>query len=474
MMNRVSLLIAVLALGCGDDANAPIDAAVDAAVDAAIDAPPGPDPRRVVAEVPATPNRNLDLLFVIDDSPSMADKQNNLANNFPNFISVLASVPGGLPNLHLGVVTTDMGTKGSEVVAPGPAIGQIGNGGCAATGDSGNLQINGAPVTGTFLSDVAGSGSTRVTNYTGTLAAAFSTMARVGAGGCGFEQPLAAMRAALDSNAANAGFLRADAVLGVVFLTDEDDCSIRTPTMFGPESAALGPLQSFRCTRFGVTCATGGNTSDEMNTVGTKGQCTGNAASQYITDVTPYRTFLHTLKGDTRKVVVAGIMGTTAPFGVELRSPPGGGTPMSALAHSCTYNGANGLEVADPPARIQAFLDQFPDHSSTSTICQQDLSGGLASVATLLSRAIGSPCLGVTLADSDPVAAGSQPDCIVEDIDGASVTPISACGASGPATCWRLVPNPTTCTLADHLELVVTRSGPPSASTVTRMRCLTI
>jgi len=469
MSIRSSLLLSLVCLGCGDDAAVPIDAAIDASVDAPTDAPPGPDPRSVVAEVPATPNRNLDLLFVIDDSPSMQDKQNNLANNFPNFINVLQSVPGGLPNLHIGVVTTDMGTKGSDDASPGPGIGQVGNGGCAGTGDSGNLQTNGAPVTNVFLSDIA-SGGTRVKNYTGTLADAFSMMARVGAGGCGFEQPLAAMRKALENNTANAGFLRADAVLGVVFLTDEDDCSIRTSAMFGPESAALGPLQSFRCTRFGVTCATGGTSPDAMNTVGIKSQCSGSMGSTYMTDVTPYRTFLHSLKGDTRKVVVAGIMGTTLPFAVELRTPPGGGTAHTALAHSCTYNGANGAEVADPPARIKAFLDQFPSNNATSTICQQDLSGGLASVATLLSRAIGSPCLGVVLADVDLTTAGPQHDCIVEDIDGSTVTPIPACGSA--PTCWRLVANPTTCTLADNLELVITRAAAPTPTTLTRMRCV--
>ena len=40
-------------------------------------------------DIPITVNRNIDILFVIDDSPSMADKQANLATNFPNFINVL-------------------------------------------------------------------------------------------------------------------------------------------------------------------------------------------------------------------------------------------------------------------------------------------------------------------------------------------------------------------------------------------------
>src|SRR5690242_10751748 len=47
------------------------------------------DSRETVLEIPATPASDLDLLFVVDDSPSMLDKQTNLANNFPNFIDRL-------------------------------------------------------------------------------------------------------------------------------------------------------------------------------------------------------------------------------------------------------------------------------------------------------------------------------------------------------------------------------------------------
>src|SRR4051812_28877999 len=72
------------------------------------------DGRETVVEVAATPNRDLDILFMVDDSASMADKQANLANNFPNFISKLQSGPDGLPNLHLGVISSDMGTSASS------------------------------------------------------------------------------------------------------------------------------------------------------------------------------------------------------------------------------------------------------------------------------------------------------------------------------------------------------------------------
>ena len=457
MMIRVGITLAVVA-ACEGGKTPKLDAGID--------------PRKIVVEVPATPNRDLDILFVVDDSSSMADKQANLVANFPNFINVLATGPGGLPNLHLGVITTDMGTKGSADASPGPAIGQLGQGGCAGLGKGGALQVSGAPVTGTFISDIALTDGSRQKNYTGDLSSVFGMMARVGAGGCGFEQPLASVRAALANNPANAGFLRPSALLAVIFLTDEDDCSISHSTMLGPETAALGPQQSFRCTRFGVTCDTGGTTTDAMNQVGTKSACHANTGSQFVDDVAPFHDFLLGLKADARQVIVAGIMGTTDPFAVELRTQPGTGTTSPALAHSCTFNGAAGPEVADPPVRLQAFLDLFPDRSTTSSICQQDLSGALGQVGQLVATTVGSPCIGVVLADSDSTKPGVQPDCIVEDVVGATATLIKECDANNTPTCWRLDTDAVNCTSLDHLKLVVVRSGAPDPATVTRMRCV--
>lgn len=40
-------------------------------------------------DIPVTVNRDIDILFVVDNSKSMADKQTNLVANFPDFINVL-------------------------------------------------------------------------------------------------------------------------------------------------------------------------------------------------------------------------------------------------------------------------------------------------------------------------------------------------------------------------------------------------
>jgi hypothetical protein len=208
-----------------------------------------------IAAMRAVPNRQLDLLFVIDDSPSMLDKQLSLAENFPRMMDVLSNLPGGLPDLHIGVVTSDMGTLGAGSPTPGPAIGQLGQGGCAGRGRDGVLVAGATALTGNFISDIAGPNGTRIRNYTGELRDVFAEIAQVGQGGCGFEQHLAATRRAL-TNPQNAGFLRGDANLAVVIIADEDDCSVLDPAMLGPASPALGPLGSFRCTRFGPKSGT--------------------------------------------------------------------------------------------------------------------------------------------------------------------------------------------------------------------------
>ena len=73
---------------------------------------------------------DLDVLFMIDNSSSMTEMQQKLEDQLPQFVSALEALPMGLPNIHIAVVSSDMG-------APGDATGSIG---CTSLGDQGMFQ----------------------------------------------------------------------------------------------------------------------------------------------------------------------------------------------------------------------------------------------------------------------------------------------------------------------------------------------
>ena len=414
----------------------------------------------------AIPNRDLDLLFVIDDSPSMADKQVALADAFPKMIDVLSQIDGGLPNLHLGVVTSDMGTSASGT-APAPAIGVVGNGGCAGTGKDGALVQLGT-MTDRFLSDVEQPDHSRVKNYTGELRDAFGQLARVGAGGCGFEQHLSAMKRAL-VNPLNAGFLRPGANLAIVFLADEDDCSASSGALFGVDSTTLGPLQSFRCFRFGVDCA------QDSNTVGAKSDCRAASGSALISELTPFVDALLATKPDPRMLMTAAVVGDPTPVAVELRDPPGGGTPIMALAHSCAYTNQAQTEVADPGVRLAGFLDAFPGRNRLTSVCSADLANPLGLIGDSAKKLMGDPCLDTTrLADASSEIEGVQPSCEVADIrdsapDAAMMVPPCS---SGAPDCYEIVADAVACpATSDHQRIRFHRVTQVPDDTWTSIRC---
>jgi len=402
---------------------------------------PAPD-RQPVAIVPATASKAVDVLFLIDDSTNTLDFQTNLKNNFPAFLDVLNE--HGLPDLHIGVATSDLGTSAAGDPSPGPAIG-TGAGMCAATGKAGHLQTNGsAVVTGNFISDVANPDGSRSTNYTGTLSDAFTAIASVGATGCGFEQHLEAVQRALDnSNPENAGFLRPGASLAVIVVADEDDCSLEHASLIGTDTTTFGPLQSFRCTRFGITCDDGGLTPDAMNMPGHKDLCHSNEQSPYLTHVADHVAFLKSLKPDPRMVMVGTIIGDPRPVDIELRSPVGSPTQIPALAHSCEYTDVNNSnETADPAVRIAELAGSF-DRNVVGSVCQQDVSAPLAAIARQIDSMTGSPCLVRDIA--------MPADCVVTD-------------DAGPVTDYTLAADPAMCPDGQHLRLE--RGGTPTGTTV--------
>lgn len=219
----------------------------------------------VSSEVPVTNVDMVDLLFVIDNSNSMAQEQAKLARQLPKLVEILTKGERAdgttftpVRDLHLGVVTSDMGSNGISVAA-------LGNG-CTGYGDDGILTKRAqgtAPNCATassqsgYLSYVPGNAASNLQQTIDT----FACLADVGINGCGFEQQLEAMFKAVapssvtfagnrpgNANGPNAGFLRPEAVLAIIHVSDEEDCSVSPkggnlfqqnpsmdPVLLGPE-----------------------------------------------------------------------------------------------------------------------------------------------------------------------------------------------------------------------------------------------
>ena len=164
-----------------------------------------------VDEFVQTSGQTVDVLFVVDDSGSMSEEQDNLASNFTTFINGAQQFQN---DYQIGVITTDMEE---------------------ANDSAGQLQ-----------------GSPRILSRNPSITSQFEQSVSVGTRGSGTEKGLAAAQAALSDplaydtgvacsdnagcsapdtcvegycGGANRGFLREEAALEVVFVSDEDDFS---------------------------------------------------------------------------------------------------------------------------------------------------------------------------------------------------------------------------------------------------------
>ncbi len=135
-----------------------------------------------------------DILLVIDNSCSMSDKQAALAANFSGFIKYATSAQ---VDYHIGVISTDEGDGGKMV------------------GDASNPKVLMPTTTDVELK--------------------FGAKVALGINGSGLESHLAPAVMALTApviTAENAGFLRNDAVLAVVVVSDADDQSAQSVSYY--------------------------------------------------------------------------------------------------------------------------------------------------------------------------------------------------------------------------------------------------
>ena len=414
--------------------------------------------------------QDIDILFVIDNSPSMTPKQKALAQNIPKFMQKIDDTGA---SYHVGIVTSDVGTDPSKGVFWGGSIGKCDT----FAGDDGMLQTAACTTRTDITTEAQAACNTLcpdpqyvprdgnrfiakidgITNVpvkaeadpmTGVVGdvgpiKAFQCMALVGDSGCGVEGQLEGAKRALDGHLLeNSGFLRPDSILAVIYITDEDDCSVQLAkrSQNNPATRDCDPSQpdaadcyniDYRCLARSIQC------NESLLTPGVKTGCM-ERPDNYLDPVAKYYNFFAALRPPTQ-LLVSGIWTLPSISGggrVEIVQPLGaGGTAQLNRAHatgaSCSYAKDPNI-FGQAQYRLSAFAGMFgksPDGSPSAlevSICDID------NYPTALDKIAGAiadkiyRCL-----PSTPKTQNGKTVCVVGDVD--SSTPHASPAVTFPA-----------------------------------------
>jgi hypothetical protein len=371
-----------------------------------------------------------------------------------------------LPDIRIAIVSTDVGA-GPDTV-----------GTCNYLGDKGRFLVK--PDCGldkNVAHWLAAQENGTKTNFRGNLETVFACMAELGTNGCGFEHHLQAVRAALSKeNPENQNFLRPDAYLGIIFLTDEDDCSAPHDTdLF--LSTPDGHSPNLVCSLEGHTCKGSKVPAMENFSALMNSECKaterGRTKLIAVEDFVKYVKDLKAPRND--RIIVAAIFGYSAQDGAQYRVIRQRNSvsmqPELEVAPICqSQNGS-----AQPGVRLKAFIESFGDFGTMRSICEGELAPALQSIAKLIGRKIGTTCVEAPLVDTVPGGA-LDPDCSITDRrpmgSGFVDVPLPACSRSGGMKpCWELLRDPV-CT-ASGLKVNIQRDGMPPSGTILAMKCQT-
>jgi hypothetical protein len=422
--------------------------------------------------VPVSDINKVDILFMVDNSESMAEEQTSLREQFPKLIDVLTTGSRGpddptpfqpVVDLHLGVVSSDMGT-----------VGQMKVSGCDPDGgDDGRLQSVPRGMLGcqasypSFLSYEAEHETPM------QIADDFACIAELGTDGCGFEQQLEAPfkalwpsvykdahgelvmpnpytfvgsspktrlgRGDLPAPDGSAGFLRLDpnaglSLLAIVVLTDEDDCSASDPHLFTNDA------------------------KDPLSKQGPQVRCPMNPQLLY-----PTQRYIDGFKqlrpGYEQLVVFAAIVGVPpdlvdasararvnfddaqardAYYQSLLDDPRMQNSVVvdvnpqrSTLAPSCMHVDRTGaVSTAAPPRRIVEVAAGFGENGIVQSICQDDFGPAMDAIIAVIAKKLGSVCLPRPLVRGSD---GTVPCDVVWELPVAGTAPDTT-----PTECWQL------------------------------------
>jgi hypothetical protein len=477
-------------------------------------------------------NRDVDILFVIDNSGSMAEEQARLAKNFPTFI---AALDGMGADYRIGVTTTDVAHPGCRSGAT-PENGALVMRSCTEAVAAGAFEFAGLDAAfacteqcklsgGQLALQPGADGETHPwleSNFGRTnlqpgvsMADAFACYGPQGIDGCGFESPLAAMKLAIEQarGPGGSGFMRDQALLSVVLVTDETDCSanqgqsevfIDNDVFWNDEAPRM---TSAVCWRAGVACTGEGPVFAECHAEDHSVDGTADVNRPEDAVLQPIDGYIDFLAGlrdpktdptgpHARDVLMSLIAGVPIGYDqgeaelVYMDAEPGSMQQQSfGIAPGCVNDADGSNSTAVPPVREREVAEAFAGETrNVYSICQDDYSPALAQIAARIEEVLAPACAGACIDDHDPGTPALDPVCTVQAITpGQNATDVPGCeprdGAwtmpDGQSLCFYMLTDPdhgTESTLDDmtpggdgiapcsqggsNLEFKLLRSGP--------------
>ena len=447
----------------------------------------------ISTEVSLESRRKVDILFVIDNSGSMGEEQAALAENFGVLVEQLEQLEVDA-DYRIGITTTE--SANAHCVLGDGEIGALALRSCRShledfvfngVDRSDEACLQSCPES---LADLApqpsalqeggplaprpwlerNRGGTNVPEGVST-AQALACWGPQGIAGCSYESPLEAMletfdRSSVDTDPAS-GFLRDDALLQVVIITDEADCSatLDGEDAFDPEgSKALWPdpgaqqASSAVCWNAGVACQSqpDGRIHCEPAEIDLQGQATDpegavlHPLSRYIERLQQLDARKReVLQTDDQQVLLSVIAGVPVGWGGEPIDYQPGADPNFLANFGVGAGCSSDKGEAVPPVRLLAVAESFADEpgSNVFSICDGDYRPALEAIADRLIEQLSRPtCIDAGEVGDDLVIDGRPSHCVIQRTVGSERRSVPTCVREGAQ--WVLPANESLCAYA--------------------------
>ena len=416
-------------------------------------------------EVTLYENRDVDLLFVIANSASMAPAQARLMQGIAALVEVLEGEEVDA-NYRIAVTTTDSGNPRCPPATTKPESGSLVLSSCLDRVDQGEFAVNGEDlafactdacskrdadlrVLGTATDRdpqeaprkwVERSEGRRNIDGVGSTAEALRCYLPQGVAGCGFASPLESMYRALarsmdEASETNYEFVRDRAQLAVVLVSDGSDCSYQpaseeiftTDKVFWSDPDDLAPTRAI-CWRAGVACTGTGPTYSECHAQShdRTGAATEDAEAAVLRPVHKYIEFLKEIERQKQQIderqrvkvsLITGVPVGYEDFAAEIRYEDAADANYQenfGIGPGCVLGASDqAAAAAAPPVRERELAEAFANDGARPlySICQFDYSAALAAIAREIADDMRPLCMPNCVHDRDPETVVLEPSC---------------------------------------------------------------